>query len=154
MSTIDAPWRPHVTVAAVIEDDGRFLVIEEETEQGLRFNQPAGHLEPGETLCAAVRRETLEETTHRFEPGALVGIYRHTVEPDGTTYLRFAFSGALGARVSGRVWDAGIVRTVWLTTDELRATAARHRTPLVLRCVEDYLAGVSYPLELLKEEKA
>jgi len=154
VSTPDTLWKPHVTVAAVIEDSGRFLLIEEETEHGLRFNQPAGHLDPGESLSAAVRRETLEETAHHFEPRALVGIYRHPIEPGGPTYLRFAFSGTLGAREPRRLLDTGIVRTVWMTADELKETAARHRTPLVLRCVEDYLAGMRYPLELLKEEQA
>lgn len=151
MDATDIPWKPHVTVAAVVENDGRFLLVEEETEQGLRFNQPAGHLDPGESLCAAIRRETLEETAYDFEPGALVGIYRHSIESSGITYLRFAFSGVLGHREQGRTLDTGIVRTVWLTMDELRETIARHRTPLVLRCVEDYLAGMRYPLALLKD---
>lgn len=143
-------WKAHVTVAAVIEQTGRFLLVEEETDEGLRYNQPAGHLDPGESLVAAVRRETVEETAHAFEPHALIGVYHHQVPPSGPTYIRFAFCGALGKHYENRSLDAGIVRTVWMTVDELRGSTAHHRTPLVLRCVEDYLAGCRYPLDLLR----
>jgi 8-oxo-dGTP pyrophosphatase MutT (NUDIX family) len=145
-------WTPHVTVAAVVERDGRFLVVEEETPDGLRINQPAGHLEAGETLVEAVKRETLEETAHAFEPVALVGAYMtHMNKPGGggATYLRFTFCGASGAECEARELDAGIVRILWLTADELRACRVRHRTPLVLRSLEDYLAGRRFPLDFV-----
>lgn len=142
-------WKPHVTVAAVIERDGRFLLVEEETDDGLRFNQPAGHWEPDESLIAATRRETLEESAYHFTPRALVGIYRYRYAPKDMTYLRFAFCGEAAGHEPDRVLDEGIVRAVWLTPDEIRAGAERHRTPLVIRCMEDYLAGRRYPLDLL-----
>lgn len=145
-------WKPSVTVAAVIEQDGRYLLVEEETADGLRLNNPAGHLDPGESLLDAVARETLEETAYPFAPDALVGIYlARLARPDGddVTYLRFAFSGRVGAFDAARRLDHGIVRTLWLTPDEVRASAERHRSPLVLQCVEHHLAGQRFPLELL-----
>jgi 8-oxo-dGTP pyrophosphatase MutT (NUDIX family) len=142
-------WKPNVTVAAVIERDGKFLLVEEHTPQGLRFNQPAGHLEADESLLAAVVRETLEESAYHFAPKHLLGIYRwHSAESD-TTYLRFAFSGDITGHEAGRPLDTGILHAVWLTPDEIRATQARHRSPLILRCVEDHLAGIRYPLDIL-----
>jgi ADP-ribose pyrophosphatase YjhB (NUDIX family) len=142
-------WKPNVTVAAAIEQDGKFLLVEEHTPQGLLFNQPAGHLEPGESLLAATKRETLEESAFEFEPQSLLGIYHWHSAVSATTYLRFAFTGRIVAHHPERALDKGIVRAVWMTADEIRATRARHRSPLVLRCVEDYLAGRRYPLELL-----
>ncbi|WJF89820.1 NUDIX hydrolase [Paraburkholderia bonniea] len=146
------PWAPHVTVAAIIERDGRFLFVEEHTADGLRLNQPAGHLEPGETLLDAVVRETLEETAQPFTPQALVGVYMTHVERrgrDGATYLRFTYCGSCDAPLPGHTLDSGIVRTLWLSADELRACPQRHRNPLVLRCLDDYLAGRRFPLDLL-----
>jgi len=147
------PWKPSVTVAALIESDGRFLLVEEQTDDGVRLNQPAGHLDPGESLLAAAARETLEETAFEFTPTHLVGVYlwRTGTRPhrNGTTYLRFAFCGELGARDSGRALDDGILRTLWLTPEEIAARAAEHRSPLVQRCVDDYLADVRYSLDLL-----
>ena len=137
-----------VTVAAVIERDGRFLLVEEQTDAGLRINQPAGHLEPGESLAEGAARETLEETAHRFVPRALLGVYRWR-HPSGATYVRFAFVGEASGPQPGLALDREIVRTLWLTPDELRAERARHRSPLVQRCVDDYLAGRRYPLELI-----
>ncbi|MDH4235055.1 MAG: NUDIX hydrolase [Gallionella sp.] len=142
-------WKPNVTVAAVIERDGKFLLVEEETSQGLRFNQPAGHLEAGESILAAVAREALEESAYHFAPQYLLGIYRwHSNESD-TTYLRFAFTGEITGHDADRQLDAGILRAVWLTPDEICANQSRHRSPLIMRCVEDYLAGKRFPLELL-----
>jgi 8-oxo-dGTP pyrophosphatase MutT (NUDIX family) len=141
--------RVSVTVAAVIESHGRFLLVEEETGDGVRLNQPAGHLEADESIVAGAARETLEETAHRFVPRALVGVYRWRQPVSGVVYVRFAFAGDLGAQEPGRALDVGILRALWLTPAELRAQSARHRSPLVMRCVQDYLAGRRYPLELL-----
>ena len=142
-------WKPNVTVAAVIERDEKFLLVEEHTSQGLLFNQPAGHLEANESLIAAVARETMEESAYTFEPEHLVGIYRWHSPTSNTTYLRFAFCGRILEHHPERALDEGIVRADWMSPDEIRATQARHRSPLILRCVEDYLAGKRYPLELL-----
>jgi 8-oxo-dGTP pyrophosphatase MutT (NUDIX family) len=145
-------WKPSVTVAAIIERDGRFLLIEEETSEGIRFNQPAGHLDPNESLEQAVTRETLEEAAYDFSPTALVGMYmaRYVSMRTGqeVTYLRFAFSGELGA-AHDQPLDHGILRTVWMTREEMVACQSKHRSSLVLRCVDDYLAGKRAPLSLL-----
>ena len=143
--------RPSVTVAAVIERGGRFLLVEEEDEGRMMFNQPAGHLEQHESLVEGCRREVLEESAWHFRPRELVGIYRWAKPGPGSgvTYLRFAFCGELGAHEPGRSLDTGILRAVWLDVDEIRASRERHRSPLVLRCVEDYLAGRRYPLDAL-----
>ncbi len=151
-------WKPSATVAAVVEHQGKFLLVEEHTPEGLRLNNPAGHLDPGESPQEACARETLEETAYAFTPTALVGIYLSRFErapsasrPKGEdiTYLRFAFCGQLGALQRGRRLDYGIVRALWLTPDEIRASQALHRSPLVVQCMEDYLAGKRYPLELV-----
>jgi 8-oxo-dGTP pyrophosphatase MutT (NUDIX family) len=144
-------FRPSVTVAAIVEQGGRYLLVEEETAEGLRLNNPAGHLEPGETLLQAVQREVLEETARPFAPDALLGAYlaRLAQGDEVVTYLRFAFCGIVGEPIAGRALDAGIVRTLWLTADEVGASRARHRSPLVWRCVQDHRAGRRYPLELL-----
>jgi 8-oxo-dGTP pyrophosphatase MutT (NUDIX family) len=142
-------WKPNVTVAAVIEREGKFLLVEEETAQGLRYNQPAGHLEADESLLAAVTREVLEESAYHFVPQHLLGIYRwHSSESD-ITYLRFAFTGTLTGHDPDRPLDTGILHAVWLTPAEIGTTQKRHRSPLILRCVEDYLAGKRYPLDML-----
>jgi ADP-ribose pyrophosphatase YjhB (NUDIX family) len=150
---MDIRWKPSVTVAAIIEREGRFLLVEEETSEGLKLNNPAGHLDPGESPAQGCAREALEETAHRFEPTALVGVYLSRVRRPATgedfTYLRFAFCGRLGEFEPGRALDTGIVRTLWLTPQEIRASGERHRSPLLLRCVEDYLAGVRHPLSLV-----
>jgi ADP-ribose pyrophosphatase YjhB (NUDIX family) len=142
-------WKPHVTVAALIEKDGRYLLVEEQTDEGLMFNQPAGHLEPGESLVEGARREALEETAYEFHPTHLVGIYSWRHPGRGITYLRFAFGGTLGAHHPERALDTGIVRVAWLEPGEILATRNRHRSPLVVRCMEDHLRGVRAPLELL-----
>jgi len=144
-------WKPSVTVAAVMERDGRFLLVEEEQEDGGEpvYNQPAGHWERDETLVQACARETLEESAHRFEPKQLVGVYRWSPARGDLIYLRFAFCGEILGVEEGRALDRGILRAVWLTPAEIRALAPRHRSPLVWRCVEDYLAGRRYPLDLI-----
>ncbi len=142
-------WKPNVTVAAIIERDGRFLLVEEQTSQGLLFNQPAGHWESNETLVQAVSREVLEESAWHFTPQHLVGIYRWHSDNANVTYLRFAFTGIVTIHEPERLLDEGIVCAVWMTPDEIRDTQSRHRSPLILRCVEDYLAGKRYPLDLL-----
>ena len=142
-------WKPNVTVAAVIEQDGKFLLVEEETDEGPMFNQPAGHWEPGETLAEGVIREAQEETAYTFTPQWLLGIYSWHHPRKDITYLRFAFTGQVSAHDPQQSLDDGIIRAVWLTPDEMRATRARHRSPLVLQCVEDYLAGRRFPLDLI-----
>lgn len=142
-------WTPHVTVAAIAERDGKFLLVEEEERGQTVFNQPAGHLEEGESLLQAVVRETLEETAWHFSPQALLGIYRWQNPRNGVTYLRFAFTGAVVRHEPQRPLDKGIVRALWLTPQEIQHQAARHRSPQVQRCLDDYLAGKTYPLSCL-----
>jgi 8-oxo-dGTP pyrophosphatase MutT (NUDIX family) len=145
-------WKPHVVVAAVIEQDGKFLLVEEHTDDGIRFNQPAGHLEEGESLIEAVRREAFEETAHHFEPEALLGIYRwqHPSRPS-KTYLRFAFTGQITGFDPTAALDTGILRAVWMSVEEIVETRQRHRSPLLLQCVTDYLVGQRYPLAMLTD---
>lgn len=144
-------WTPHVTVAAVVEREGRFLLVEEETDLGVRFNQPAGHLEEHETVLEAVVRETLEETGWHFRPVHLLGVYRWRSPHSGVTYLRFAFTGMLGDYEADRPLDKGILRAIWLTPEEIRALQSQHRSPQVQRCVEDYLAGKRFSLSSVSE---
>ena len=146
-------WKPDVTVAAVVHSEGRFLLVEENTDSGLLFNQPAGHLEAGESIVAAVVRETLEESAWEFVPEHLVGVYRWQHPFSAITYLRFAFAGRAGTFYPDRTLDRGIVRAVWLSVDEVRSVNARHRSPLVMHCIEDYLAGKRAPLDLLVDYK-
>jgi 8-oxo-dGTP pyrophosphatase MutT (NUDIX family) len=153
-------WTPSVTVAAVIERDGRYLLVEEEVGGRLVLNQPAGHWERGETLVAACAREAREETGYDFVPTALVGIYRwHYPQgrargarddaEDGVTFLRFAFAGDLVGWDPDRPLDREIRRVLWLEPGALAAEAASHRSPLVARCVADHRAGRRFPLEAL-----
>jgi 8-oxo-dGTP pyrophosphatase MutT (NUDIX family) len=148
-------WTPHVTVAAVMARDGRYLLVEEHTPEGLRLNTPAGHLECGESPEQGAAREALEETAHPFTPTHLLGVYlTRTARPPApggaaaadTTYLRLAYCGTVGAHQAHRALDQGIVRTLWLTPDEVRASAHRHRSPLVLQCMEDHLRGQRFAL--------
>jgi 8-oxo-dGTP pyrophosphatase MutT (NUDIX family) len=144
-------WRPSVTVAAVIERDGKFLFVEEMIDGRRVLNQPAGHLDPGESLAAGCAREVLEETAHRVEPTALVGIYRWYYAPKDITFLRFCFTGnVLG--VENRPLDKEIVAAHWLTLAELKARKGEHRSPLVLKCVEDFLGNKRYPLDVFSPE--
>lgn len=148
-------WKPNVTVAAVIERDGKFLLVEEEVDDGrggveIRYNQPAGHLDEDESLLAACARETLEETAWQFVPRQLIGIYQWRRPAGDITYLRFAYCGDLGAFDAQRKLDDGIVRALWLTPAEIEARRERHRSPLVMQCIADYLAGRRFPLDLVR----
>ncbi len=146
-------WSAKVTVAAVIEQGGRYLLVEEHTPEGLRLNNPAGHLDPGESLVQAVVREALEETACAFTPTHVVGVYLARLQRASTgedvSYLRVAFAGTVGEPEPGRALDEGIVRTLWLTPREIEAQAVRHRSPLVARCIADHAAGRRFALELL-----
>jgi phosphatase NudJ len=146
-------WKPNVTVSAVIERDQRFLIVEENTADGLRLNTPAGHLDPAETPLQACAREVLEETAYSFTPTALVGIYMNrfvrTRTGSDITYMRFAFTGDLGLHHAHRVLDDGIVRAVWMRLEELEATAHLHRSPVVLQSVRDYLAGQRFDASMI-----
>jgi len=142
-------WKPDVTVAAVVERDGKFLFVEERASGRVVLNQPAGHLENGETLLEAVARETLEETGWSFAPRHIVGLYVWQPEHLTRTFLRVAFAGRLDGHDPSRPLDHGILRTRWLDREQLLAAQPKHRSPLVLRCVDDYLAGARYPLEIV-----
>ncbi|MRD72570.1 NUDIX hydrolase [Rhodocyclus tenuis] len=142
-------WKPHVTVAAVVERDGKFLLVEEHTDDGIGFNQPAGHLECKESLIDAVVRETREETRYDFAPRSLVGVYNWRNDARDLTYLRFTFAGEIVGFDPARALDDGIIAAHWLTLEEIRACRAQHRSPLILRCIEDWIADQRHPLSLL-----
>jgi phosphatase NudJ len=146
-------WKPSVTVAAIIERDGRYLLVEEHTPEGLRLNTPAGHLDPGESPLQGAQREALEETARVFTPDRFLGVYlarfQRPGRPEDVTYLRLAFGGTTGEPDPSRRLDNGIVRTLWMTLDEVRASRDRHRSALVLRCIEDFAAGKRYPLDIV-----
>jgi 8-oxo-dGTP pyrophosphatase MutT (NUDIX family) len=140
-------WNPEVTVAAIVEVDRRFLVVEERVAGRLVLNQPAGHLEDRETLVEAVIRETREETAWRFQPEALIGSYLWRNPADGRTFLRFAFCGTVDDHRPQQPLDAGIVRAVWMSHQQLLAQPSRLRSPMVLACLQDYLLGKRLPLD-------
>ena len=142
-------FQPHLTVAAVVERNGRFLCVEEVADGATVFNQPAGHVDDGESLIAAVARETLEETGWVFVPDALLGIYRWVKPDTGDTFIRAAFRGTLVEQRHATPPDSDIVAAHWLTSAELAAQPLR--SPLVLRCIDDYRAGVSHPLSVLQD---
>jgi len=148
---MDMSWKPHVTVAAVAEQQGRFLLVQERAAGKQVLNQPAGHLEDGESLLAAVRREVLEETAWQFEPRAIIGIYRWRHPQNGITFVRFTFAGALLEHDPARRLDPDIEQVVWLSDAEIRMHQDGLRSPLVLRSVNDYLAGRSWPLAILAD---
>ena len=143
-------WKPNTTVAAIAEREGRFLLVEESINGNLVFNQPAGHLEQGESLIEAIKREVMEETAWEFEPESLVGVYLYpNPHQADITYLRFCFYGQCIKEHKGQALDEGIVRAAWLTEDEIEQEHDRMRSPLVTRCIKDYINGTSYPLELI-----
>lgn len=144
-------WKPNTTVAAVVEQSGQFLLVEETTERGNRYNQPAGHLEDGETLLQAVIRETQEESAYGFTPTHLLGVYQWKLAQKNITYLRFAFIGHAHSHQATQQLDDGIIRAVWMSVDEIRELDKQHltRSPQVLTCVEDYLNGKRFPLEVV-----
>lgn len=143
-------WKPHVTVAAVIEKDGQFLLVEETTDHGLAFNQPAGHLEQGEDLISAVKREVLEETAWQFEPESIIGVQLWRRSPDFPSFVRFVFTGSVENHDPDRQLDDGILATHWLSRAQIHAKYQQLRSPLVLTSVDDYLNGQRYPLTLLQ----
>mgnify|MGYP001827282238 CR=1 FL=1 len=142
-------WKPNATVAAIVEQSGKFLLVEETTSRGNRFNQPAGHIEDNETITQAVIRETLEETAYDFTPEALLGVYHWKHDHNDTTYLRFAFIGKVEHYYPEQPLDDGIIRVVWMSIDEIREKQALMRSDQVLTCFEDYLAGKHFPLEII-----
>ncbi len=141
-------WTPHLTVAAVIESKQRFLLVEEKSDGLIVFNQPAGHWDEGETLIEAVIRETLEESAWHFQPEAIVGLYQYTSPLNNITYLRINFCGPALSHEPDQKLDTDILRTVWLTRNDI-AQLENLRSPMVLRCIDDYLAGTRYPLSLI-----
>jgi 8-oxo-dGTP pyrophosphatase MutT (NUDIX family) len=147
-------WTPHATVATIVERDGRFLVVEERSDNRRVFNQPAGHVEEDETLVAAAIRETLEETGCQVRPDCLIGLYTYKAPANGVTYYRFCFAATLLDQQAGRQLDDDIIAAHWLTRDELAQRPGQLRSPLVLRCIDDYLAGRRYPLEFVTEHSA
>lgn len=144
-------WKPHVTVAAICEHENRFLLVKERVNGKIVYNQPAGHLEPDESLEQAVMRETLEETAYTFSPSSLVGIYRYQPEYSQETYLRFAYGGRLGEKHSQPL-DKDIIETQWMSLDEIKQSLEMHRSPMVLQCILDYLHEPSYPLQVFSSE--
>jgi 8-oxo-dGTP pyrophosphatase MutT (NUDIX family) len=142
--------RPDLTVAAIVERDGQFLLVEERVSNRMVFNQPAGHVEKGEQFIDAVVRETLEETAWTFHPEALVGIYLWEQPGQPRSFLRAAFCGRVSGHDPVRRLDRGIERAVWLTREQIVARSARLRSPMVLGCIDDYLDGVRYPLDVIK----
>ena len=144
-------WKPHATVASICERDGKFLLVKENADGRIVYNQPAGHLDPGESLIEAVIRETLEETCYPFTPRSLQGVYRFCPDPKtDKTYLRFLFRGDVGERVEGQL-DRGIIGVEWLSYDEVVACREQHRSPMVLQCIEDFRNGPGYPLDIISK---
>lgn len=143
-------WKPNVTVAAIAQDEaGRFLCVEEYSNDKLVYNQPAGHLEQGESLIDAVIRETLEETAYDFKPEYITGIYMYPNSRKEITYLRVCFFGHTTTHHANQPLDEGIVQTKWLSRDELLQEPEKHRSDMIIRCIDDYLAGNQYPLDLI-----
>lgn len=144
-------WTAHTTVATIVEHEGRFLMVEEDSDGSIVFNQPAGHLDEGESLTEAAMRETLEETAWHVHITGLIGLYQWRSPENGITYLRFCFAGERMRHDAGRTLDDGILRAAWMGRDELVAQQKKLRSPMVLRCIDDYLAGKRYPLEIITD---
>lgn len=144
-------WFPHVTVAAVIENSGKFLLVEELVDGCKVLNQPAGHLEEHESLLEAVRRETKEESGYDFQPESITGIYQWQHPQNNITYLRVCFTGKLTTTISSNELDKDILRYIWLSYDELMSNKFTLRSPLVQKCIDDFLAGQRYPLHLIQQ---
>jgi len=142
-------WKPHATVAAIIERDNKFLMVEELIHDEHVFNQPAGHLDPDESLIDAVIRETREESAWQFIPEAVTGIYLWKHPDNGETFLRFAVCGSCENHDAQQVLDDGILNAVWKSREELLQESCKLRSPMVINCIDDYLAGKRYPLEML-----
>jgi 8-oxo-dGTP pyrophosphatase MutT (NUDIX family) len=140
-------WKPDLTVAAIVERQGRFLLVEERIRGRRVFNQPAGHVEDRETLLAAVARETLEETAWHFTPEHLLGIYLWRAPVSGHSTLRLAFIGSVTDHDPIRTLDPPVLATHWLTREEILSRGSALRSPLVMRCIEDYLSGRRLPLD-------
>jgi 8-oxo-dGTP pyrophosphatase MutT (NUDIX family) len=143
-------WKPHVTVAAIIENNNRFLLVEEETSNGLAFNQPAGHLEKGEDLIYAVKREVFEETAWQFEPEYIISVQLWRRNPDFPSFLRVCFAGRCHSHDPAQILDDGIIAIHWLTREEVAAKKQQLRSPLVLIGIDEFLSGARHPLSLLQ----
>jgi len=144
-------WAPHVTVAAIVENNNQFLIVEENTSKGIKFNQPAGHLEPNETLIAAVIRETQEEAARLIEPQHLIGIYQWYCQYNKHTYLRFCFYAKELSFDPAQDLDSGIIRSLWMTHNDIIEQQDKCRSPLVLQCIADHLAGKQFPLSIIQD---
>ncbi len=142
-------WKPNVTVAAIVERDQKFLLVEENADNHIVFNQPAGHLEKDESLIGAVKREVLEETAWEFIPRAIVGFYMYPDQHSDITYLRLCFSGTCENHHPEQALDDGIIQAVWLNKEEIKANKDKMRSPMVTQCIDDYLSGKKYPLDLI-----
>jgi len=143
-------WKPNVTVASIVELDGKFLMVEEESPAGPVLNQPAGHLDPNESMEGAVIRETMEETGYRFTPEAVIGSYLWHNSDNETTYYRSTYTGSVCKKVVTTELDDGIIRALWMTYDEIIKNESRLRSPVILESLRDYLAGKRYPLDIIK----
>ena len=142
-------WKPNVTVAAIVERDQKFLLVEENADNHIVFNQPAGHLEKDESLIGAVKREVLEETAWEFIPRAIVGFYMYPDQHSDITYLRLCFSGTCENHHPEQALDDGIIQAVWLNKEEIKENEDKMRSPMVTQCIDDYLSGKKYPLDLI-----
>ena len=148
---VETVWKPHTTVAAICELDGKYLLVRENAAGRVVYNQPAGHLDPGETLVEAVIRETMEETRYPFTPRSLQGIYRYRPHPQSDkTYLRFLFRGDVGDRIEGEL-DQDIIAAEWLSYEQVISCRAQHRSPMVMQCIDDFRNGPGYPLDVISQ---
>lgn len=142
-------WKPNVTVAAIAQREDKFLIVEEDADDHIVFNQPAGHLEKGETLIEAVKREVLEETAWDFQPEAVIGLYLYPDPHMDITYLRVCFYGICTQHYPDRKLDNGILRAIWMNKEELESQKDKMRSTMVLGCIDDFLSGKRYPLDIL-----